>query len=227
MVKLIIFDWDDVITLGSKGGYFKCYHETLVELGIFLEPDEEKRRILAKWSKPHREELRELLKERPELLDEACTIYESKLFGDAFVNELRVRDGTIELLNKLHSEYILCVATGMAPKILQDVVIPKFNIPNVFLQIVSTYDIDDVDKQKPHPYMLEQILTTQDISPNQAIFVGDARTDVIMARKAKVEPIVVLTGHLSKKEAEDLKVKYIIDNVIQLPRILNKLNAAG
>lgn len=68
-IKLIIFDWDDVFTTGSKQGYFACYHETLAELGITLHPDEEKKRILAKWGQPHREELKALLIEHPPSLN--------------------------------------------------------------------------------------------------------------------------------------------------------------
>lgn len=62
MIKLIIFDWYDVFTLGSKEGYFKCYHEALAEVGVYLKPEEEKKRIFAKLGKHHKEELKELLK---------------------------------------------------------------------------------------------------------------------------------------------------------------------
>ncbi len=222
MIKLIIFDWDDVFTLGSTNGYFKCYHETLVELGIHLEPKEEKRRILAKWSKPHREELRELLRERPSLLDAACEIYEKKLFGDAFVSSLHIIPGTVELLQRLSKRYTLCVATGIHPRILREQVMPKFNIQPVFSQVISTYEIDDVEKHKPHPFMLQEILKKQGIKPSEAIMVGDAKSDVLMARAAEVTPVVVLTGHLSRKEAEELNVSYIIDNVTKLEDVLRK-----
>lgn len=40
MKKLIIFDWDDVIILGAKKGYYRCYEETLNELGVkYVIPD--------------------------------------------------------------------------------------------------------------------------------------------------------------------------------------------
>lgn len=224
MIKLIVFDWDDVFTIGSKEGYFKCYHETLAELGVHLESKEEKKRILTKWGKPHREELRELLKEHPELLDKGCKIYESKLFGDTFIESVSIIPGTRKLVEKLSSNYILCVATGLNPEILKNKVIPRFNFPNVFRQILSSYDIDDVEKQKPHPFMIEQILKDQKVEPHEAIFVGDAKGDVTMARDAGLIPIVVLSGHLSKDEAEELKVKYIIKDVTQLEKILIKLN---
>ena len=224
MIKLIIFDWDDVFTLGSKEGYFKCYHEALVGVGVYLEPEEEKKRILAKWGKHHREELKELLKENPKLLDKACEVYESKLFGNTFIDNLSIISGTKKLVEKLSKKYILCVATGLNPEILKNKIIPKFNFPNVFKQIISSYDIDDIEKQKPNPYMVEQILKTQKIKPTETVLVGDARGDVIMARDAGLLPIVVLSGNLNRIEAEKLKVEYIIKDVTHLESVLMELN---
>lgn len=227
MIKLIIFDWDDVITLGSKEGYFKCYHETMAELGVFLDPEEERKRILAKWGKSQLEELRELLKERPELVGKAHEIYERKLFGNTFVDELRINSGTVDLLKKLSSSYKLCVATAVNPKLLNEVVTPKFNIPQVFSQIVFSCEISDPEKQKPHPYMLKEIMRTQKIKPEETILVGDSKAEVIMARNASVLPVVVLTGHLSKEEAEELKAEFIIEDVTSLPSVLEKIDAGS
>ena len=33
MVRLIIFDWDDVFTLGSRDGYYACYKEVVDSVG--------------------------------------------------------------------------------------------------------------------------------------------------------------------------------------------------
>ena len=71
MIKLIMFDWDDVIILGSKKGYYNCYRETLSELGVTLDEKEMDIRIKRKWGQPFREELRSLLQENISLLDEA------------------------------------------------------------------------------------------------------------------------------------------------------------
>jgi phosphoglycolate phosphatase-like HAD superfamily hydrolase len=219
-IKLIIFDWDDVITLGSINGYVKCYHETLAQLGVSLDPNEEYKRIMARWGKSHREELRELLKERPELLDEACIIYERILFGTTFVDELHMTDGTTGILSRLRERYALSVATGADANLIRTVIMPKFNIPDVFSQILSVHDINDPVKHKPHPYMLEKIMRTHHIAPNETIFVGDARGDVLMAREARVEPVVVLTGLLKEHEAKELGVNHIIPSIINLPKIL-------
>jgi hypothetical protein len=49
MIELIIFDWDDVFTLGSTDGYKKCYHAAVSGIGINLSPAEEMKRMQAKW----------------------------------------------------------------------------------------------------------------------------------------------------------------------------------
>lgn len=45
---------------------------------------------------------------------------------------------------------------------------------------------------------------------------GDAASDMQMARNAGVTPVAVLTGHLSRQQAEELGVKHIIENVTLL-----------
>jgi phosphoglycolate phosphatase-like HAD superfamily hydrolase len=220
VIKLLIFDWDDVFTLGSKEGYIHCYHETLVELGVKLDPEEEHRRIMAAWSKPHREELRGLLEERLELLDEACEIYEDKFFGGVFVGALTYVDGANDLLERLALNYKLAVATGAHPRVLREQVMPRFGVPKVFAQIVSAYDINDAEKQKPHPHMLERIMHEQGATPDETVMVGDAASDVMMAHNAGVTPVVVLTGHLDREQAVALGVELIVDDVTGVEAVL-------
>lgn len=220
MIKLIIFDWDDVITLGAKEGYFTCYRKAINAVGVYLSPEEEKKRIMKKWGKSFKAELEELLKERPELVEEASRVYNEEFWGETFVNSLRLTSGMNETLLSLKHNYILAVATGNDQKMLRERIIPKFQIPDVFSQIITSHDIRDQEKTKPHPYMLELIMRTQGIQPEEAVFVGDASTDVLMARNAHIRPIVVLTGHLTKSGAEDLNVKDIIDDVTQLEKVL-------
>lgn len=222
-IKLIIFDWDDVFTLGSKEGYIKCLHDSIADLGVHLDPDDEHERILQSWGKHHNEELKGLLQERPDLLEQAVKLYEDKFFGGVFVSMLSYVNGANNTLKELSKDYTLTIATGAHPDILKNQVMPKFDVPiEVFSQIESVYDIDDPEKHKPHPYMLQKIMKHQGFMPNETIFVGDARSDVQMARSARVEPVVVLTGHLNRQQAQELNVKHIIPDVTHLPGILDR-----
>ncbi len=222
MIKLIIFDWDDVFTQNSIAGYYACYREALKGVGISLGTEEEDKRIKAKWGAGHREQLIYLLKERPELIDKAIKIYEEHFFGNTFVDRLTIIPGAQELLKSLAKKYTLTVATGGHPRIIKDRLFPKFNIPDVFAQVLTIYDIDDLAHAKPHPYMANKILETQHIQPTEAVLVGDAASDMQMAWNAGVEPIAVLTGHLDRAQAEALGVNHIIENVTLLETELEK-----
>lgn len=224
MIELVGFDWDDVFTLGSTRGYYACYHEALVGVEAELDPEEENRRIKAKWGSGHAAQLQDLLCEQPEKVPKAIELYEEHFFGNTFTNCLEVVPGSQQLVSDLAKDYKLAVATGGHPKILKERMLPRFAFPEwVFSQIVTIYDIDDISHAKPHPYMLNHILETQKVSPENAVFVGDATNDVLMARSAGVEPIVVLTGQLSREQAEELQVKYIINDVTELRSLLPRL----
>ncbi len=222
MIKLIIFDWDDVITLGAKEAYFACYHHALTSFGVYLTPEEERKRILAKWSKPEREELKELLKERPNLVDQALEVYQKEK-GRIFLKTLRMRKGTPDMLQKLEKRFTLAVATGNTKEMIQNTIMPYFGIPQVFSQIVSSHDITDVRKTKPHPYMLEVVMKNHKVTPRETVYVGDAKTDLQMTQNASVTPVVVLTGHLSKGEAQTLGAHWIIPDITYLPAMLSKI----
>lgn len=157
------------------------------------------------------------------MVDKACEIYEEHLFGDTFVDCLTVVPGSSDLLERLSKNYLLAVASGVHPKLLKERVMPKFEIPEVFKQIITAYDLDDSAKAKPHPHIAQEIMRTQNVLPENTIMVGDAKNDVMMARNAGIEPVVVLTGHLSKLEAEELAVKHIIEDVTKLEHILTKM----
>lgn len=223
MIKTIIFDWDDVFSKGSTDGYHKCYHKAIEHVGIKLSEVERTKRISKKWGASHQEVLSELLKENPELVDKASGCYEKYFFGNTFTDCLSEVAGGRELLLRLADSYTLALASGVHPIVLKERVMPKLNIPNVFAQIVTAYDIDDPKKAKPHPHTAKEIMKALRVKPSETIMVGDARNDVLMARNAGIEPVVVLTGHLTRREAEKLDVNHIIDDVSKLETVLGKI----
>jgi HAD superfamily hydrolase (TIGR01509 family) len=222
MIKLIIFDWDDVFTQGSIKGYYACYHAALTGVSVTLKPEEEDRRIREKWGAGGKRQLEYLLQEHPELVDEAFKIYQQHSHGATFADCLSIIPGAQDFLTRLSKSYTLAIATGAHPKVLHNYVMPKFNIPDVFSQIITIYDLDDMSHAKPHPHIAQQIMKEQGVLPSETVLVGDANTDMQMAWNAGIEPIAVLTGHLSRKEAQDLGVKHIIDNVTLLEEELDR-----
>lgn len=222
MVELVIFDWDDVFTLGSTAGYFACYHAAASGVGVELTSSEVEQRIRSRWGQPVEEELRALLPVNPELVSEAGVVYESHLFGATFASHLSLVPGAIELLRLLEGHVQMSVATGLHPRVLQEQVMPRFQVPHVFEHVLSVYDVAP-EHAKPSPFMVQELLRRHQLRPEQAVVVGDSPGDMKMARKAGVEGVAVLTGHLDRTGAEALGVRHILDRVTDLPGILPSL----
>ena len=223
MIKLIIFDWDDVFTLGSKEAYVYCYHKALERVGVNLDPDEEKKRVFARWGWPFEEVIKLLLDEHLEKVEEAARAYEQALLGNSFVSRLTLVPGSIELLERLNKKYKMAIVSGINPSLLLNKVMPRFNIPYVFSDIVSVYGIPKPEYARPHPYMAQEILKHLNMSPEETILVGDAASDMQLAKNAGLTPVTVLTGHLIKPEAEAMGVKYIIPDVTHLEEVLKQV----
>lgn len=224
MKQLIIFDWDGVFILGTDKAYFKCYHLAAKSVGVNLSSEEVRKRVLAKWGKTVKEELAELLKEHPDLVDKAVKNYEQILMGDTFVDCLKAVKGSQKLIKDLSKKYRLAIASGVNPRLLKEKIFPKFGFEDVFSEIMTVYDIDDPSKAKPHPFLVEEIMRRLNVTPNSTVLVGDSKGDVNMAKAAGVTPVVVLTGHLNKLEAKKLGVKFIIKKVTDLETILEEIN---
>lgn len=228
MIKLIIFDWDDVFTQDSIKGYYKCYHEALKAVGIELPADEEDKLIKAKWGSGHHQQLQYILEQTghydPETLDKANQAYEDHFYGTTFTDCVSLIPGGAEFLKDISTRYKIAIATGAHPDILQKRLFPRFNIPeDIFVKIMTIYDLDDMAHAKPHPYMPEKIMEAAGVKPEETVLVGDAASDMQMAWNAGITPIAVLTGHLTREEAEKIGVKHIVQNVTLLEDELTKL----
>lgn len=220
MVKLLIFDWDDVFTLGSTEGYLRCYHKALERVNVQLSPEEEKSRVVAKWGWPFEEVIKNLLREHPEKVTDAVRAYEQALFGSTFINQLTIVPGAVELLNRLKDKYQLAIVSGVNPTLFLDRILIRFNIPYVFSEMISVYNLPRPELARPNPYMAQQILKRLDKKPEETIMVGDAENDMKFAFNAGLTPVAVLTGHLTREQAEGLGVKFIIPDVTKLEEVL-------
>lgn len=220
MIKLIIFDWDDVFTLGSTQAYYACYYETAVRLGLALSKEEAVVRIKSKWGGTIEQELGALIGERSELLPHAINVYHDIIMGNMFVDFLTLVPGSDKMIEQLASKYTLAIVSGIYPPLLVEKVFPKFKIKNVFSKITTVYDEGNSQRGKPHPYMVLTTLEALHVSASEAIFVGDAANDMKMALAAGVTPVAVLTGHLNRQEALSLGVQYILEDVTKLRDLL-------
>lgn len=219
MKKLIIFDWDDVIGLNAKEGYFACYDAALKAVNVSLDEKTKTERIISRWGKPFWLELDALLAEHPEKLAEACKAFDESYWSGLFLDKIRVVDNALVVLKRLSQKYKLGVVTGNIRPMLEKIM-KKFNIPeDLFIKIYSSYDIEP-SLLKPDPYTIDQIIKIAGVTKDETVYVGDAPSDVQMAKNAGVTCVVVLTGHLDEQRAREMKADYIIDDINSLEKIL-------
>lgn len=222
MVKLIIFDFDGVIIKGSNEGYFTCYHKALDAVGVLLDPLEEKKKILKMWGKGYKHQLEYLLEGHTDLLQKAIKVYETCYYSPIFSKNITLIEGVNVALHKLAKKYMLAIASGMMRKTLNKFLL-EFRLKDIFQEIATSDEIENPEDKKPSPYMLNKLIERFSIEKNCAVYIGDAENDVVMAKAASIKPIVVLTGHLNKKEAKKLEIQHIIPDLIYLEKVLLRL----
>jgi phosphoglycolate phosphatase-like HAD superfamily hydrolase len=91
---------------------------------------------------------------------------------------------------------------------------------NLFAACISGYQLPNDELQKPHPYMLKNILAELDMSPKYALYIGDSKTDIQMAKAADVIAVAVLTGNMSRADAESEESDVVLDSVTDLPDLI-------
>jgi AHBA synthesis associated protein len=131
--------------------------------------------------------------------------------------------GVIEAIKKLKSmnlKLAIFTANGKKP---MDFVLKKFDLEKYFDLCISRDDVIDFKFIKPNTQHLKIILDYLNISPYEAIVVGDGKNDMICAKSIGAIAIGVLTG-ISK--FNDLKIagaNYIIPSLKALPKIIGEL----
>ena len=113
--------------------------------------------------------------------------------------------------------YRLAVATGKARRGLDRVL--KANGWEDFFDITRAAD---ESASKPDPLMLNQILAHCDVRPEQALMVGDASFDLLMARNAGIDSVAVGYGAQSMQSLMAYEPRLAIERFTELRTWLDR-----
>ncbi|MDN5398143.1 MAG: HAD-IA family hydrolase, partial [Pseudomonas sp.] len=80
----------------------------------------------------------------------------------------------------------------------------------------------DETASKPHPLMLEQILAHCGVTPREALMVGDASFDLMMARNAGMDSVAVSYGAQSAEALQQYEPRLTIDHFSELQAWLSR-----
>ena len=120
--------------------------------------------------------------------------------------------GVVESLEAFRAQgYRLAVATGKARRGLDRVL--KAHGWERFFDVTRAAD---ETASKPDPLMLNQILAHCDMRPEQALMVGDASFDLLMARSAGIDSVAVSYGAQSIERLRDFDPVLEVDHFPEL-----------
>jgi len=115
----------------------------------------------------------------------------SEYYTQNHEKELRLYEGIEELLNKLKAKgYLLALATNAYRNSTLES-LKHLNLMETFDSVVC---FDDVKRGKPNPAMLLKILEDLHVSNEEALFIGDGERDMLAAKAANIDYIMVNWG---------------------------------
>lgn len=212
--KLLIFDWDGTLA-DSVGRIVAAMHVAAQRAGR-PERDEEAVKGIIGLGLPEA-----ILTLYPDMT-EAQVIAFRQHYADVYMamdtKPSPLFAGVAESLEAFRAEgYRLAVATGKARRGLDRVL--KAHGWEDFFDITRAAD---ETASKPDPLMLNQILAHCAVQPGQALMVGDASFDLLMARNAGIDSVAVSYGAQSVARLLEFEPRLAIDSFPELRTWLNR-----
>ena len=182
---LIVFDWDGTL-FDSTGLIVRCIQAACRDIGHQVPSDADAAYVIGLG-------LRDALQHAapglpPERHPELGNRYRHHYFASQ--HELVLFPGTLEMLQALKARnHCLAVATGKARRGLDDAL--------AHVQLAGVFDSTrtaDETQSKPHPMMLQQLMSEFSVEPSRTLMIGDTTHDLQLALNAGTPRVGVSYG---------------------------------
>ena len=207
--RLLVFDWDGTL-MDSAGRIVRCMQLAAADTGTPVPEAAAVREIIGLGM---REAVERLFPDfdAPQVED-FIDAYRGHWLGDA-VPPSSLFPGAREVLDWARErDYLLAVATGKSRRGL-DKVLEETELTDCF----HVTRCADEAFSKPHPQMLEEILTDLDIPPAEALVIGDSEYDMQMAANARVDALGVAHGVHEGERLQRHGALAVLNDLHQLP----------
>jgi len=204
--RAVIFDLDGTL-IDSYHAHVESFRRALSRFGLTIEDEE----IYRRFGKPAKQIIKEILPENQHRHIDEIVRYKRLEFIETS-KDMQVFDGVETLLKHLKDKgFSTCLATSAdSPSVIR--VLNKFDLENYFDIVISS---NDVKEAKPNPEMFIQASRRLEVEPKNCLVIGDSPFDVIAAKKAKMNVIIVDNNPFQKTEILSHKVP-IVSNINQL-----------
>ncbi len=215
--ELIVFDWDGTL-MDSESRIVTCMQFAARDIGIPVPDAREARDIIGLgMSEAVHKLFPEYARDRETQIIDA---YRHHWLGDE-IPESSLFDGARGVVERLaESGYLLAVATGKSRRGLDK----TFNETGLGVFFPVSRCADEAHS-KPHPQMLEEIITDLDAEAAHTLVIGDTEYDMQMAANAAVDAVGVSHGVHAPERLRDNGALKIFDDLPAFPQWLATLEA--
>ncbi|WP_041611741.1 HAD family hydrolase [Treponema primitia] len=126
--------------------------------------------------------------------------------------------GIVEVVTELRMKKVKTAVLSNKADSISKIIIAKLFPPNSFDMVIG--EQPNVPR-KPDPTSTWDILTEMDVSPREALFVGDSEIDVATAHAAECSALGVSWGFRGRKILENAGADRIIDSPAEIIELMN------
>lgn len=213
--KLLIFDVDGTIW-DSERDVFLSFNHTLKTLAGFEITKEQFQELAgmplgAMFEKVLPEDKKQLSGE-----------YE-KAYKKYYIDEEHFADATVlfsnvkELIEKFKNDGFYMAVASSKPKRILDKMVANFELDG-FNYVLGTEESNF--KHKPDPEIVNYIIDKLNVSKEDAIIIGDSKSDIMTGKNAGIDTIAVTYGYDKKENLINSEPTYIIDEFGELGEMI-------
>jgi phosphoglycolate phosphatase len=160
---------------------------------------------------------RALPPDRQEMLEHTLYLMRDNYAKNA-INKTKPYDGILETLRNLHQNGLKLAVLTNKDQNFSITLVEHYFGKELFEVIWGAIVGRPI---KPDPAVLYELLTSLNVPPDQAIFIGDSGVDMDIAKAANVDSVGVTWGFREKNELVAHHACRIIDQPQELLKILN------
>jgi len=146
-----------------------------------------------------------------------------KAYKKYYIDEGHFTDATVlfekvkETLDYFKSKGFYMAVASSKPKRILDKMVAYFNL-DMFNYVLGTEESNF--KHKPDPEIIFYIMDKLNVSKEDAVIIGDSKSDIIAGKNAGIDTIAVTYGYDKIENLINLNPTYIIDKFDKLVEIL-------
>ena len=126
-------------------------------------------------------------------------------------------EGIIVLLRELKNVGVKLFVASNKPDHLAKAIVARFFGEDLF---DAVYGHQEGKPEKPNPYLVNHLLTTYHIAPNEALFIGDSDVDVATGHNSNLDVCLVTWGYGDYSNKLFKEATFVVQSISDLKKIV-------